>query len=168
MPASSRLTILQALLIGALTTSLALKSFAQDESAADIKACISIESDVKRLECYDRASGRSKNEDSFQEPVSAATDESSVVHEPAPAPLPEPFQRSRKSENLEARVIRCGKNALGKNLYYLDNGQVWKQVSDKRVSVKECDFGVLITKDMFGFKMQREGEDAKIRISRIR
>jgi len=47
-------------------------------------------------------------------------------------------------------------------------GQVWKQKNEPRQRYKECDFSVTITKDVFGYKMQIDGEGKQIRIGRIR
>jgi len=55
-----------------------------------------------------------------------------------------------------------------KYAFYLEGGQVWKQVGDKRLYFKDCDFNVTISKDFFGYKMQREGEKSRFRVSRLR
>ena len=70
---------------------------------------------------------------------------------------------------VTARVTKCTKGASNKKyVFYLEGGQVWKQVSDRRLYFRECDFNVTISKDFFGYKMQREGEKPKFRVSRIR
>jgi len=76
----------------------------------------------------------------------------------------------KKSEELElqARVVRCQKDGFRRYFFYFENGQVWKQKSDRRLSYKECDFNITITKDVFGYKMLPEGETRRIRISRVK
>ena len=73
-------------------------------------------------------------------------------------------------EKLEVRatVSRCEKDFRKKYLFHFDNGQIWKQTSDKRLYFKECNFEVTITKDFFGYKMQQDGEKRRIRISRVK
>ena len=68
---------------------------------------------------------------------------------------------------VRARVTRCEKDARKKYYFVFDNGQVWKQVSDKRLRYRECEFDVTITRDFFGYKMQVDGEKGRIRIDRI-
>lgn len=81
-----------------------------------------------------------------------------------------PGAYSKKVEELTVRgtVTQCGKDAYKKYLFYFENGQVWKQVGSKRLYFKECSFGVTITQDIFGYKMQPDGKKGQIRISRIK
>jgi hypothetical protein len=74
------------------------------------------------------------------------------------------------AEKLEVRatVSRCEKDYRKKYLFHFDNGQIWKQMNDKRLSFKECNFDVTITKDFFGYKMQIDGEKSRIRIARVK
>ena len=67
-----------------------------------------------------------------------------------------------------ARVTKCVKNASKKFVFYFENGQVWKQVSDKRVFFRNCDFNVTITKDYFAYKMLQDEKKRPIRISRLK
>ena len=69
---------------------------------------------------------------------------------------------------VQGRVTGCQKDASNRWYFVFDNGQVWKQRSDDRLSFRECDFWVTITKDFFGYKMQIDGEKKRIRIGRIR
>ena len=51
---------------------------------------------------------------------------------------------------------------------FFSNGQVWKQSKNDRVHFRDCNFDVTITKDFFGYKMQQEGENRRIRIKRLK
>lgn len=75
-----------------------------------------------------------------------------------------------EAEKLEVRatVSRCEKDFRKKYLFYFENGQIWKQTSDKRLYFKECSFDVTITKDFFGYKMKADNNKRQIRISRVR
>jgi hypothetical protein len=74
-----------------------------------------------------------------------------------------------EDEKLEVRatVSRCERDFRKKYRFYFDNGQIWKQTSDKRPYFRACDFDVTITKDFFGYKMKVDGEKRQIRISRV-
>lgn len=106
----------------------------------------------------------------------------------APAPTPEPAARAaaqpdtlndeigreaidntdRDSLAVRGRLARCDRARSGKFVFYFDNGQIWRQKSSVRVSWKECDFDVTISKDVFGYAMVRDGETRKVRIERVR
>ncbi len=67
---------------------------------------------------------------------------------------------------VHARVTLCQQDR-GKVWYFkFENGQVWKQVDRTRLNFQGCDFAVTILKDGFGYKMQIEGSERQIRISR--
>ncbi|MBT8109076.1 MAG: hypothetical protein KJP17_12610 [Gammaproteobacteria bacterium] len=69
---------------------------------------------------------------------------------------------------VRATVSRCEKDYRKKYLFHFDNGQIWKQTSDKRLYFKECNFDVTITKDFFGYKMKADDNKRQIRISRVK
>lgn len=69
---------------------------------------------------------------------------------------------------VRAKVTRCDKDARKKYYFVFENGQVWKQTSDKRLHYRACEFEVTITKDFFGYKMQPDGEKGRIRIARVK
>lgn len=138
-------------------------SVADDTIASELQRCGSIDDGSLRLACYDMLSGRQGM--AQESPVTPA--------EPSLDNLgSESLPRDKKDEvetlAIQARVTRCAKNSLKKYFFYFENGQVWKQVSGKRLYFKNCDFNVTITKDYFGYKMQQEGEKARIRISRVK
>ena len=79
---------------------------------------------------------------------------------------------NKDGEDIEpdrGRVVSCQLDVNDKYYFSFDNGQVWRQTDSKRYRLKdECQFVVTITKDFFGYKMQIDGEKAKIRIKRVR
>lgn len=79
-------------------------------------------------------------------------------------------ERKSESEKLEltARVVGCKKDDFRRYYFYFENGQVWKQKSERRLTYKECDFNITITRDFFGYKMLPEGETRRIRIARVK
>lgn len=81
-----------------------------------------------------------------------------------------PRESRSKDEKLlvRARVTRCEKDARKKYYFVFENGQVWKQVSERRLRYKKCEFDVTITKDFFGYKMQPDGESRRVSIARVK
>jgi hypothetical protein len=145
-----------------------------DEMPADgLAHCAAIDDATTRLDCYDALSGRAQ---ARQEIADAIPETASSP----PAGPPDDFgsERIKNSEKSEqedaeevevvARVTRCEKDSRKKFFFYLDGGQVWKQVSDKKLYFRDCDFDVTISKDFFGYKMQRVGEKSRFRVSRVR
>lgn len=160
----------RALLLAALASSVPALSIAEDNIRDELKSCAAVDEAAVRLSCYDRISGRQS-----QAPGQAREDPK-VANAPVSAP-PESFgaeslhrddEKKVKEPPVAARVSRCSKDVRDKYIFYLESGQVWKQVSDKRLYFKECDFNVTISKDFFGYKMQQEGVKARFRVSRVR
>lgn len=132
--------------------------------------CAAIDDATTRLECYDALSGRS----GASEEVPAASPKAASIPAAGP-PVDFGSDRMTKSEKEDdeeievvARVTRCEKDSRKKFFFYLEGGQVWKQVSDKKLYFRDCNFDVTISKDFFGYKMQRVGEKSRFRVSRVR
>jgi hypothetical protein len=130
-----------------------------DDLSDRVRECSTIGEDAARLACYD----------------GLVTAEASAVPPPAPASLGAETLRHKDravaaEEEIEvaATVTQCGESADGRYVFYFSNGQVWKQSKDDRVSFRDCNFDVTITKDFFGYKMQQEGESRRIRIKRLK
>ena len=65
-------------------------------------------------------------------------------------------------------ITSCKKGPDKRWYFFFDNGQAWKQVENRRLSFDDCNFYATVTQDVFGYKMQIDGEKRKIRISRSR
>ena len=80
-------------------------------------------------------------------------------------------RKHKKKEEIAviAKVTECSKSGPNnKFIFYLEGGQVWKQISDKRFYFKDCDFEVTIQKDFFGYKMELLDSNKTLRVKRIR
>lgn len=155
--------------VGALSLLTLTASLANDSVTDELRRCASMDDASSRLACYDRLGGRQASNP--ETTVAPAT-----VSEPAALP-PEDFgaeslHRADDKKNddaaVTAKVSRCVKDARKKYVFYLEGGQVWKQISDKKLFYKECAFNVTISKDFFGYKMQVDGEKSRFRVSRVR
>lgn len=157
-----------------------------------LQQCRALEDQAVRLACYDEIASRKPGAepatptivetDTVVEQTSEETDSvTAAAVEVAPTQTVEDErlatlgdeqigEQKKKSERLElqARVVGCKKDDFRRYLFYFENGQVWKQKSDRRLSYKECDFNITITKDVFGYKMLPEGETRRIRIARVK
>jgi hypothetical protein len=170
-----------------------LTSYAGDEYPDELRRCSLIEDSSARLDCYDVLAGRRGPPET---PVATASEALPQEAPPAAASVAQPRETPSESvlepqlqkapddlgseqlpkdakeeaEKLSARasITGCQKDVFEKYLFFFDNGQVWKQATDKKLYFADCEFDVTITKDVFGYKMQRIGEKGTIRISRVR
>lgn len=150
-------------LVGMISCGVPSMSIADDITAGELQHCSAIDDSSLRLACYDRLSGRQESA-----PIAPAARPEPTADDFGSESLPRDRKDNDEKLAIEVRVTRCTKNSRKKYFFYFDNGQVWKQASDKRLYFRDCDFNVTITKDYFGYKMQQEGEKRRIRISRIK
>ena len=152
-------------LLGALIAISAQLSIADENISDEVMRCAAVDDASLRLACYDKIGGR--------EDLAPAIATLPAVVAPTDGIGSEQLPKKAKQEEeakgpVPARVNRCMQDARKKYHFYLDDGQIWKQISDKKLSFKECDFGVVISKDFFGYKMQVDGEKSRFRVKRIR
>lgn len=149
------------------------------ESVEDgLQRCALIQNSSSRLVCYDALSGRgntltSKVNEKPALPLQEVDVKPSLqANKPIPEPKPKPKPKPIAEPEPETQVLRLTKcvrsGGNDKYTFYLDDGQVWRQVSHKRMSFEDCDLAVSIDKDFFGYKMQVEGVKKKFRVSRVR
>jgi hypothetical protein len=130
--------------------------------ASQMKAC-SLKADRNdRLACFDE----------LNREVNAPTDVSATAAVAATGTAS--TDSSSKSEAAEAEsgvpvnVVSCQSGASDEYIFALDNGEVWKQVSSKRLRLSECNFAARIDRDFFGYKMIIEEDNTKFRVKRLR
>jgi hypothetical protein len=160
-------------ILGTIALTAMVEVHAQD--SGDMARCAELENADARLACYDEVIGPSSS--SPPNPEAAEKEPTGTAQRSEAVPLTqdvgeEQLDDYKRSESeptiIQGRVTECKTDASNKLYFVFDNGQVWKQRSNARLSNRECDFPVTITKDAFGYKMQIDGEGKKIRIGRIR
>lgn len=135
-----------------------------DGISDELRRCSLIEDAPARLDCYDKITTEQVAE---KPPIPVAA-------KPLPAKTLDDLGSKTlghdDGEELQVRAVvtKCTKNQQNKYYFHFESGQIWKQTSDKRVNLKDCEFDVTITQDFFGYKMRREGEKRYIRISRVK
>lgn len=144
----------------------AVPAHSDDELQGALTRCAAMSDDSQRLACYDEIGGRNESPalvaDMTDAPAAIPADDFGAEK------LADKKAEKEQPKSVSARVVRCVKDVRNKYHFYLEGGQVWKQVSDKRLNYKECDFNVTISRDFFGYKMQVEGEKSRTRVSRTR
>lgn len=139
------------------------------ESVEDgLQRCALTTNSSARLACYDLLSGR----DNKLTPSIVETPALPLKKVEIEPPLQVNKSKAEPEPETETQLLRITKCTRGggndKYTFYLDDGQVWKQVNHKRMNFEDCDLEVTIHKDFFGFKMQIEGSQKKFRVSRVR
>lgn len=168
---------------------LSLAAAAESSIDEDLKQCAALQDQGVRLACYDGIVDRMPDveppavadtvaEQAIDEPeaVTATAEEVAIAEEVVVAEEAvadktgndERLASLGEPVELQTRVVRCTRDSRRRYYFYFENGQVWKQKSEKRLKYKECDFNVTITQDFFGYRMVPEGETGKIRIARVR
>ncbi len=152
-------------------------SRAADAVPGELMQCSAIDDAAARLACYDRISDRPKTAAAGQSepevPVEAvAPPQSETPRVPVETAVPATMATSSAQKaddgSIRARVIRCENNISEQVVFYLDNGQVWKQSSHKRLKFRDCDFDATIRNEFLGFKMQPDGDKRRVRVTRVK
>lgn len=146
-----------------------------------IDTCAEIDDSKDRLACFDAlVTVKDGNDDSAAAdpvdvptatppPVAPSTKTETAQRSP-PIIAPAPARDDDKDKDVfNVRLTRCTQtSASGRQVYYLDNGEVWRQSNSSRNNVRNCDTAVTIQKDVFGYKMLVPSENRSIRISPVR
>jgi hypothetical protein len=163
-----------ALCLGALAIMLHASANAQD--ATDLESCANLEDPQARLACYDAASQGLQEAKPASPPAGAAPARESLVSPAAENSTPpsagiseeQPDTEDQKEEPLRLLLTDCQKGPTSKWYFYFDNGQVWKQRDNDRFSIKDCNGEVAISKDFFGYKIEFQTTENKIRAARVK
>lgn len=99
-----------------------------------------------------------------------------IIEQPIPVEAAEnfgfpdpPVRSSAKPEELHATVLEPFRGWSGKTIFYLDNGQVWKQRSSGHHTYTGDDNRVVIGKNSMGFyEMRLLAADRSIGVKRVK
>lgn len=176
--------------IGLLSAVTANASPARDALEAVAK-CAEIPATAERLQCFDAAAASAKSVLAAANKPAEPEAESEggllswfgFAPEEKPVTKPEDFGVTPKTEDrpgapkeiteISAVVVEYAKNAHGKSLFILDNGQVWKQIDGdtSELYYREADgpMKVKIEKAFLGsFSLYVEGKSGKLKVRRVK
>ncbi len=132
------------------------------ELVRELRNCAHIEARDDRLACLDRLSNEVLREDD----IVGQADKIAAAEKKPSAKSANDSESGKKA--IAGVLMSCEKNAEGKYLFYLENGQIWKQVSQQKERYHDCDWSITIHRDLFGYHMKRSDDDRSIRVRRLR
>ena len=150
-------------------------SKAEESAENGLQRCAMTNNSSARLACYDLLSGRENKAipNIVETPILPLKELDSTPVIPAKnldtKPLIMANVTKTEPETANLKIVNCTRSGGNdKYTFYLDDGQVWKQVSHTRMNFEDCNVVVSIHKDFFGYKMQVEGTQKKFRVARVR
>jgi type VI secretion system VasI family protein len=182
------------LLAGAAILAAPARAESTQDVMAQVAKCSDIAAAIERLDCYDNAARAAKT--ALATPASSP--EQQVVAKTAPEedegggvlswfglsrpatkaedfgkPPAPPETGPKEITEISAGVIEMAKNAYGRALFVLDNGQVWKQIDGDQSNVDEPKSGqqlkVTIEKALFGsYALTVEGRRGIVKVRRVK
>ena len=165
--------------------------FARADGARDalkeISKCSEIASGVERLKCFDAAVPMTQTVLNAPEPASqgpqAAADGGGVMGwfgfsrpvrktEDFGRP-PTPVASEHDITSISASVTEFAKNAYGRGLFVLDNGQIWKQIDGDNTEVEDFREGekpkvTIETGSFGGYSLTIVGRTGIIKVRRVK
>ncbi len=150
-----------------------------------LETCASIAEDNARLTCFDALAALVVDGQDTEQPVAPTAAPAVVAVAPAvvaatpkagPVPLTDEVgkeriepQQAEDREKYASRVKSCQESVQSGQTYFtLENGQVWKQSNYQRLSFRNCDFDIEISKGTFGYAMYIPIKDRSIRVARVK
>jgi hypothetical protein len=154
---------------------------------AEIAKCADIAAAAERLQCYDSAAATAKSVLAAPQQQSAAESEEEggvlawfglaskkpITKSEDFGKAPEEVAGPKEISEISATVTEFAKNAYGKSIFILDNGQIWKQIDGDTSEVEAPRKGgtmkVTIEKAMMGsFSLTVEGRNGLVKVRRIK
>jgi hypothetical protein len=155
---------------------------AQDALAAVAK-CADIVDSAERLKCFDAAAALAKN--ALAAPPQRAEESRSLLdwfgfsRPPKPVLKPEDFGKPPPEPGpgeiteIAATVVEFAKTPRGRSIFFLDNGQVWRQSEGDLIDVRAPSPGtpmkVRIETGVLGsYNLMVEGRNGLIKVQRLK
>jgi len=160
------------------------------DALAEIAKCSDIPAAADRLQCYDAAAQGAKTAMSTPAPAAVASAQPGGEEEEGggvlswfglerPVTKTEDFGKPpvptgpKEIKQISANVIEFAKNAYGRSIFILDNGQVWKQIDGDQTEVRDPSktetMKVSIETGMLGsYSLKVEGRTGIVKVRRVK
>lgn len=162
------------------------------DALAEIAKCSDIPAAADRLQCYDAAAQGAKTAMSTPPPAAERQASAQPGQEEEegggvlswfglerPVTKTEDFGKPpvptgpKEIKEISASVIEFAKNAYGRSIFILDNGQVWKQIDGDQMEVRDPSknetMKVSIETGMFGsYSLRVSGRTGIVKVRRVK
>lgn len=164
------------------------------DALAKVAKCADVAAAIERLQCYDQAAAEAKTAISTpveavpQQQTAAAEEEGGILswfglEGKKPVTKPEEFGKPpaapaavagpKEITEISSSVVELARNAYGRSIFILENGQVWKQIDGDSTEVRDPSKGeamkVTIEKSLFGsFSLSIEGRRGIVKVRRVK
>jgi len=151
-----------------------LHSFAMAESvSSSLLHCSEELNSTARLQCYDELSKTLKPTKVVKAQQTANTQPAQVELKKEPATvesfgLPDKPEPKEEIEKILAQVTEVDKDPFNKLIISLDLGQIWQQIDDSRMRVREGDSVSLERGALGSFLLGVVGKSKRMRVKRIK
>lgn len=139
---------------------------------AQAAPCANLGDHAARLACYDRAATCADVGDDderlacYDQRAAADGTEAPAVREAFPV-YRQPPPRDDAADRLTARVVAVTRDRRGRRFFELDNGQLWRELSEGRVAIDEG-AEVEIRRGVLGsVNMSPAGSEAFVKVRRV-
>lgn len=128
----------------------------------ELRRCAHLDGREVRDRCLNKLANKVLREDSVLA-------EAAEIGDSGPDDTARVTVENKESKNvITGMLMSCKKNSEGKYLFYLENGQIWKQVSSQKKKFGKCSGSITIGRDLLGHKMVRNDDGSSIRVRRLR
>jgi hypothetical protein len=135
-----------------------------------LKACARTENTDERVACYEVLGKRVLDDEldvvGIPEVAASSMPEAQAVSVEAPAETGVVNSEDDEYKPIRGHVRSCQEASDKRWFFVLDSGEVWKQSGGRARRFKDCDFDVTIRRDIFGYKMEIDGDDKTVRVRR--
>jgi len=143
---------------------------AESDPTEALKACARTENTDERVACYEELGKRVLADEldvaGIPEAAAASMPDAQTVSVEAPVESGDADSEDYEYKPIRAHVRSCQEASDKRWFFILDDGEVWKQSGGRTRRFKDCDFDVTIRKDLFGYKMEIDGDDKTVRVRR--
>lgn len=140
---------------------------------AALADCLAEPDDNKRLACYDALARAARDGSASPSTRSDASPDPGPATAARPAPLDDSVGKREDDQESQpqvylSRLVQCSQSATSsRQLFHLENGQVWQQRNSGGSKVRNCDADVEIREVRLGFKLIIPSKGRSIRVVRL-
>ncbi|MEO8304251.1 MAG: hypothetical protein ABI724_09025 [Betaproteobacteria bacterium] len=152
------------------------------DALAEMARCAEIADSAERLKCYDAAAPRAKSALAAPQPPPAdpgTTVESFGLRVPKPVTKAEDFGKPaappqpKEITEISGTVVEFARTPRGRSIFFLDNGQVWRQLDGDSTVVRDPDPGkpMKVTVEvgaLASYNLTIEGRNGLIKVIRLK